>query len=142
LWPASVKALYGTETHLPKLTPNWDKCYLDLTVRPEQFQQHSLPLAAIYHLDERVDDPVAPFVEPVDRARGLMSLVANTYASKLMDKDMRAREFELLTRVLNHVPLRRVVPHADAALIPELCNTILKDFSRGFSRIYADRIYV
>ena len=30
LWPAAVKALYGSETHLPKLTPNWDKCYLDL----------------------------------------------------------------------------------------------------------------
>src|SRR5215203_2307144 len=53
LWPASVKALYGTETHLPKLTPNWDKRYLDLTQRPEQFQQKSLPLAAIYQLSER-----------------------------------------------------------------------------------------
>jgi hypothetical protein len=37
----------------------------------------------------------------------------------------------LLTRVLNNVPLRRVTPHADPARIPELCETILNDFSRG-----------
>ncbi len=125
LWPASVKALYGNETHLPKLTPNWDKCYLDLN---EQFQQQPLTLAAIYLLGERRDDAAAPFVETVDRAEGLMSLVANTYATKLMDRHMRAREFELLTRVLNNVPLRRVTPHADAARIPELCDRILNDF--------------
>jgi hypothetical protein len=57
-----------------------------------------------------------------------MSLVANTYATKLMDKQMRAREFELLTRVLNNVSVRRVTPHTDTARIPELCESILIDF--------------
>lgn len=128
LWPASVKALYGSESHLPKLTPNWDKCYLDLTDWPDQFQQQPLPLAAIYLLHERRDDSDAPFVEPLDRAVGLMSLVANTYATKLMDKDMRAREFELLTRLLKNVPLRRVTPHADPSRINKLCDSILSDF--------------
>jgi hypothetical protein len=124
LWPASVKALYGTETHLPKLTPNWDKCYLDLS---ERFQRQPLPLAAVYLLSERRDDRAAPFVEPLDKSKALMSLVANTYATKLMDKQMRAREFELLTRVLNNVPVRRVTPHSDIAHIPELCTRILSD---------------
>jgi hypothetical protein len=138
LWPASVKALYGSETHLPKLTPNWEKCYLDLTERAEQFQAEPLPLAAIYHLSERREDPAAPFIETLERSEGLISLVANTYASKLMDKQMRAREFELLTRALNNVPLRRVTPHADPARIPELCKAILKDFSHGFTRSDTD----
>ena len=128
LWPASVKALYGSESHLPKLTPNWDKCYLDLK---EQFHSQPLPLAAIYHLGERRHDTTAPFVEILDRSEGLLSLIANTYATKLMDKEMRAREFELLTRVLSNVPLRRVTPHADPARIPELCDCILKDFNHG-----------
>ena len=142
LWPASVKALYGSESRLPKLTPNWDKCYLDLTERPEQFQQQSLPLAAIYLLGERRDDSKAPFVKQIDRAEGLMSLVANTYATKLMDKDMRAREFELLTRLLLHIPLRRVTPHAHPARIPELCESILADFKlgNGYTRMNADRL--
>jgi len=139
LWPASVKALYGTESHLPRLTPNWDKRYLDLTERPEQFQLESLPLAAIYLLGERCNDPRAPFVKSLDRAEALMSLVANTYATKLMDKQMRAREFEVLTRVLRSVPLRRVTPHTDPARIPELSDAILSDFDRhGFSLMNTD----
>ena len=128
LWPASVKALYGTEDHLPKLTPNWDKCYLDLTERPTQFQREPLPLAAIYELSDRSDESRAPFVEPTGQTAGLMSLIANSYATKLMDKQMRARQFDLLTRVLNNVPLRRVTPHKNPARIPELCDRILNDF--------------
>ena len=125
LWPAAVEALYGTETHLPKLTPNWDKRYLDLS---ERFQRQPLPLAAIYQLGDRRDDPAAPFVGPLDKSEALMSLVANTYATKLMDKEMRAHEFELLTRVWNNVPLRRLTPHTNPARIHELCETILIDF--------------
>lgn len=132
LWPASVKALYGSESHLPKLTPNWDKCYLDLS---DNFQKEPLRLAAIYHLSERRHDAVAPFVHTLDRAEGLMSLVANTYATKLMDKQMRAREFELLTRVLNNVPVRRVTPHSEIARIPELCTRILSDFKSVSSAV-------
>lgn len=129
LWPAAVKALYGSETHLPKLTPNWDKCYLDLS---DNFQREPLRLAAIYHLGERRHDAAAPFVQGLDRAEGLMSLVANTYATKLMDKQMRAREFELLTRVVSNIPLRRVTPHSEIAHIPELCTRILSDFKSRF----------
>jgi hypothetical protein len=125
LWPPAVKALYGSETHLPRLTPNWDKCYLDLTQR---FHGESLPLAAIYHLGERHHDSAAPFIETLDRSEGFMTLVANTYATKLMDKQMRAREFELLTRVVGNVPLKRVTPNADPARIAQLCDVILDDF--------------
>jgi len=125
LWPPAVKALYGSETHLPRLTPNWDKCYLDLS---ERFQEEPLPLAAIYHLGERHHDSAAPYLEELDRSEGLMALVANTYATKLMDKQMRAREFELLTRVVGSVAVRRVTPHADPARITHLCNAILNDF--------------
>src|SRR5687768_9479856 len=45
LWPASVKTLYGNESHLPKLTPNWDKRYLDLT---PLFPTTPLSLSVIY----------------------------------------------------------------------------------------------
>src|SRR5215213_1045048 len=132
LWPAAVKALYGSETHLPRLTPNWDKCYLDLN---DNFQREPLRLAAIYHLGERHHDRAAPFIQTLDRADGLMSLVANTYATKLMDKHMRAREFELLARVLKNVPVRRVTPHSDVEHIPELCTRILTDFESVLSAI-------
>ncbi|HEV2837420.1 MAG TPA: hypothetical protein VGW58_19015 [Pyrinomonadaceae bacterium] len=125
LWPASVASLYGSHSALPPLTPNWDKCYLDLTEQTGRFDNTPRTLAAIYLLGERSDDPQAPFVETVDRADGLMSLIANTYGTKLMDKRMRGREFELLGRVVANVPIRRVTPHNDPARLSELCDQIL-----------------
>jgi hypothetical protein len=95
----------------------------------KRFETTPRQLAALYLLGDRRDDLEAPFVEPLERAEGLMSLVANTYATKLMDKHMRAREFDLLSRVLSRVPLRRVTPHSDPACLSNLCDRILSDFN-------------
>ncbi len=127
LWPSSVAALYGAAASLPRLTPTWDKCYLDLTQEKYEFQQQPLPLSAIYLLDERADDP-APAVCELAPTERLMSLVANTYATYLMDKTMRAREFAFLNRVVETVPIRRVIPHSDPARIGDLCQTIIESF--------------
>lgn len=127
LWPSSVEALYGTAATLPRLTPTWDKCYLDLTQEKYEFQQQPLPLAAIYLLGEREEDR-APHVSEIAPTERLMSLVANTYATYLMDKTMRAREFEILGRVLQSVPIKRITPHSDPARIGALCQTIIEDF--------------
>lgn len=126
LWPASVKSLYGCESHLPTLTPNWDKRYLDLT---QHFPTKPVPLSAIYVFGERRDEPDAPFVQPVDRTDALLSLIANTYTNYLIDKRMRARQFDLLTRVLANVPVRRVNPHSDPRRLEQLCDCILGDFA-------------
>lgn len=130
LWPASAATLYGSQSALPPLTPNWDKCYLDLTQQSGQFMNEPRRLEAIYLLAERSEDPRAPFVEPLDHPEGLISLIANTYGTKLLDKQMRAREFELLSRILAHVPLRRVTPHTDAGQLAALCDRIVSDFER------------
>jgi hypothetical protein len=140
LWPASVEALYGAPDRLPKLTPTWDKCYLDLTQARYEFQHEPLPPAAIYVLAERSDDPAAPFIEDLTPAEALISLIANTYATYLMDKKMRAREFEILQRVLNSVPVKRVTPHSDPARIGELCQTVLESFALINSGMPASRI--
>jgi hypothetical protein len=113
---------------LPRLTPTWNKYYLDLTRNGHRFQQEPLPLAAIYILDERRDDPRAPWVEAALAGQGLIALVANTYATRLMDKTMRAQEFELLGRLMASVALRRVTPHANPAYLSKLCDVILDDF--------------
>ena len=130
LWPASVAALYGSRSALPPLTPNWDKCYLDLTRPGARFENEPRALGAIYLLNGRSDEPHAPFVEPIDTAAGMMSLIANTYGTKLLDRHMRAREFELLSRLLAHVPLRRVTPHTNANRLRSLCNLLLADLER------------
>jgi hypothetical protein len=127
LWPESVRMLYGAEDALPPLTPNWNKRYLDLTLNGFNFQKQPLPLAAVYVLDRRSDDPAAPFVESLPSQAGLITLVANTYANYLLDREMRAREFELLGRLVNNLPLRKLTPHSDPARAPELCRFILDD---------------
>jgi hypothetical protein len=126
LWPESVEALYGPND-LPKLTPNWEKRYLDLTQERYDFQTHPLPLSAIYLLGERSDDKDAPLIRELTKTEAMISLVANTYTTYLMDKQMRAREFELLSRMLKTIPVREIVPHTSATKIPELCRLITGD---------------
>jgi hypothetical protein len=87
-------------------------------------------LGAIYLLDKRSDDARAPFVQPLDASEAMISLIANTYGTKLLDKHMRAREFELLSRVVAHVPLRRVTPHTDPDRLANLCHLLLDDFEQ------------
>jgi len=128
LWPSSVGSLYGSLDALPRLTPTWDKRYLDLTANGYQFEQQPLPLAAIYMLTARSTDPRAPFVETEPARSVLVSLVANGYVNYLLDQQMRAREFALLSRITAQVPIRRLTPHADAAKLQRLCEVVLADF--------------
>ena len=127
LWPESVSALYGAADRLPLLTPTWEKRYLDLTAEGYSFQREPLPLAGIYWLGERRDDASAPSVEPTPASAGMVALVGNSYGNYMLDREMRSREFEVLTRLLTHIPLRRVMPHADIKRLPELCRLILED---------------
>jgi hypothetical protein len=128
LWPASVKALYGSENELPRLTPTWDKCYLDLTQDRYGFRNELTPLGAIYLLGERSAGPEFPSLQDMSDQETMISLIANTYATYLLDKSMRAREFTFLSRLIKKVPIRMLAPHADAAQIPALCQLIIDDF--------------
>jgi hypothetical protein len=128
LWPESVKAIYGSADALPRLTRTWEKRYLDLTEASYRFKPEPLPLAAVYVLSERSHDPAAPSVKAIPLQTGLMALVANTCANHLLDRAMRAQEFASLGRLVTHVPLRRVTPHANLTRLSRLCDTILDDF--------------
>jgi hypothetical protein len=129
LWPESVRALSTAASPLPPLTlpEEGKRLHLDLTRSGYQFQRDPLPLAAVYLLDERRDDPLAPRVEVVATRDGLMALVGNTYASSLLDKGLRAREFALLSRLIARVPLRRISAHCDPARLSKLCDVIRDD---------------
>jgi hypothetical protein len=68
-------------------------------------------------------------VEPVRPQEGLLSLVADTFANRILDREMRGREFEVLGRLVTNVPVRRVFPNSDASRIRELCRVIREDFT-------------
>jgi hypothetical protein len=131
LWNNSVRALYGEAESLPRLVPThptWDKRYLDLNQSGYKFQSESLPLAAIYYLQERSDDPACPQISPMTIPEQLITLVSNTYANYLLDKSLRAGEFEFLSRVVTQIPVRQIVPHSEIARLPELVDAIISDF--------------
>ena len=127
LWPESADLLYGIEDALPRLTPTWDKRYMDLNDNGYRFQASPLPLAAIYVLGKRSIESSAPRIESVCGSDAMVSLTGNTYVNYLMDKTARGREFEMLTRIIGSIPIRRVIPHAVHSRLSQLCNTIIED---------------
>jgi hypothetical protein len=138
LWPESVEVLSGLTDALPcpSLPPGGSRYHLDLTQNGYHFERRALPLAAIYALDERRADD-GPYVEAVPPGGSLMRLVANAYASKLLDRAGRAREFESLGRLAGRVPLRRVRPRADPGDLTNLCDAIRTDFEQMFFSEFA-----
>ncbi len=128
LWPDSVKMLYGSSEALPRFSAGWEKRRLSLNGNGANFEKNVLPLSAIYLLGDRRPDP-APYVEVMRSQAALLSLVADSYANKILDREMRAREFDTLSRLAGTVPVRRVFPHCDAARLRDLCRIIENDFA-------------
>lgn len=126
LWPESVNILYGPEKTLPSFSPHLDKRQLFLTKNRLRFAAEPQPLGAIFLLGERSADTAAPFVENLSPREKLVSLVANSYATRLLDldKELRAREFEFLGRLLSAIPVWRLQPHEDGSRIDRLCDLI------------------
>ena len=130
LWPDSVRALLGSEDALPRITPTWGKHYLALDQNGRRFQSKQLPLGAVYFLGERDPDLTAPQIEEVAAGEALMTLVANTYVNYLLDRDMRHREFDLLSRLVAGVPVRRLRPLDDSSGVLAMCDAIAGDARR------------
>ncbi len=127
LWPASVQVLRGSADALPRLTPNWEKCYLALH-EVGRFQSEPMPLGAIYLLGERSRNNHSPQFAALPAGEAVIALVANTYMNYLLDKERRASEFDLLGRLLMRVPARQVTPQNKGASLPNLCRSIVEDF--------------
>ena len=129
LWPQSARSLFGSWDALPRIAPNWEKRHLDLDAHGFRFQHAPLPLAAIYFLGDRgAGESVR--MEPVSAARALIDLVSDSHATEYVDKPQRAEEFDVLARLLEQVPCRRVTPCEELARVPELCAAIATDFER------------
>jgi hypothetical protein len=127
LWPSSSEALFGSPDALPRLTPTWEKRYLELGTAGHRFHGAVTPLLAIYLLGERSDDPLAPRLAPLVAREAVMSLVANTYGNETLDGPMRRAELPALTRLAGAVPLRRVTPHTNATRLTRLCEILVED---------------
>jgi hypothetical protein len=124
LWPESVERLFGDRESLPAIVPGWDKRHLDLGEAPFRFQREPLPLAAIYLLD---DSPGPASIAPVPTREAVMSIVADTYATYLLDRDRRAKEFDFIMRLVEAVPVRRLRRGDDLAAAARTCEIVAAD---------------
>jgi hypothetical protein len=127
LWPDSVRALLGAEDALPRITPTWGKYYLPLNQYGCRFESRPLPLGAVYFLGERDPGRTLPVIEELSPGDALVNLVANTYVNYVLDRPMRHREFDLLSRLVAHVPIRRLRPAADPSAILTMCEAVAAD---------------
>jgi hypothetical protein len=124
-----VETLYGSSNALPQFAPSWEKRYLDLNAAEPAQPCEPKQLGAIYMLAERAEEPGRPTVGKVGPRDAMLELLCNTYVNHLVDPEMLSREFALLSRLLQNVPLRVVSPHEDSSRIPQLCQVILDDFA-------------
>jgi hypothetical protein len=127
LWPDSVNHLLGSPQALPLLTPVWEKRYLPLDGVRARFSPEPLPLGLIYLFAPRSGEASAPRVEEMSPREALLTLVQNTYMNWLLDREQRAVEFDALSRLVQQVPVRRIVPHSDPERIAALCELIQAD---------------
>jgi hypothetical protein len=130
LWPDSAVALGGNEGPLPAITPNWEKRYLPLAgggdAGAPSFHGEPAPLAAIYVLEGRGAGAQAVF-RPLKPMDALIALASNTYSWYLLNSAMRAREFDVLRRLVRAVPVCAVSAPDDFAGIGFLCDGILSN---------------
>jgi hypothetical protein len=131
LWPESVESLYGSSEALPRFSRNYEKRCLALDSRALQFERRSLPLKAIYLLGERRSE-TAPQIEAISSQQSILALIANTFATNVLDNAMRAKEFETLGRLIPQVPVRQLFAHKDASRLPDLCRLIRENLE-GFN---------
>jgi hypothetical protein len=134
LWPESVEAIYGSVEALPRFSRNYEKRCLSLEKQNLPFEPRSLPLKAIYVLGERCPDP-APRIERMSAQRSILALVANTFATNVLNSEMRAKEFETLGRLVPCTRIREVFAHTDVGRLPELCRRIREDVDAMHARL-------
>ncbi len=126
LWPESVASLYGSADALPAFAAGYDKRCLSLGRESLAFAKAPARLGCIYILGERTGVP-DPVIEPVPAQQAFVTLVANTYATNMLDSEMRKREFETLGRLMQSVPVRLIHAHPEPSRISALCAAIRED---------------
>jgi hypothetical protein len=129
LWPEPVSTLYGSADAVPRFVSSWDKRRLSEGSHGLKFEERTLPLGAIYVLGER-QEVMASTIAPLSAETAFLTLVANTYATSILDPEMRASEFRVLGRLIESVPTQRLSPVQDLQQLDELCSLIADDFAQ------------
>jgi hypothetical protein len=122
LWDDSVALLMGAPDALPLMAAGWEKRYLDLSAHGGGFSAgQPLPLEAIYVLERSGPSAAEAAWRRLSPRDALIVLVGNTYANVLLDREMRAAEFDVLSRLVTTVPVWRIHAPGSRAALDEFC---------------------
>ena len=125
LWEDSAKLVAGDEHHLPSLTPNWTKRAFPAETMGVGLARDAVPRGWVFLLAARSQAADAPHVVPLDGASTLVDLATLTSTNYLLDPAMRAVEFGHLARLMSHVPVFRLTPHADPSRLDDMLAVVL-----------------
>jgi hypothetical protein len=103
LWADAADAVFGGVSPLPAYSETYAKRYLDLDGSRLPFQRGPLPVGAVFVLDGE-ESPMAPLAP----REAVVALLQHTYGTYLIDMELRAREFDLLARLVAEVPVWRL----------------------------------
>ena len=127
LWADSAESLFGPSNDASMWTDEYSKHVLDLQAAGCPFHDAPVPIEAIYLLGERLAvGASAPSITAVSRPAALVALVRHAYGGCFLDRTMRAREFEVLCRLVEHVPVRELQFGNDLGELVASCEAIAR----------------
>lgn len=127
LLPDSIALLSGRVATSGPLPNPVEKIQVRVDERDDGFQEEALPLAAIYFLAKRSDAASATFVSPISSHEALIALASNSYANRMLDAEMRVREFRTLGDLARSTPVRRLTAPARLPDVNGFYRTICED---------------
>ncbi|MBG9389083.1 hypothetical protein [Caenimonas aquaedulcis] len=126
LWPRSADAIYGPAHALPRIAPASEKRMVDLTAQGNGVPS-DLPLGGAYFLGRRESALASARFGDLDARSAVMAMIADAFASRYLDRELRAREFDLACRLARQMTLRRLTAPDDLSSLPRLCDAIAAD---------------
>jgi hypothetical protein len=126
LWSDSAEALFGEpgDDRAPS------QAYQKRVIDPRNsacVEAMPAPIDAIYLLEERPKPGSAPLaIEPVRPSSALLALVRHTFGGAYLDPAMRAREFDVLCRLVERVPVRELRFADDLGQLVASCRVVAR----------------
>ncbi|HEX8618058.1 MAG TPA: hypothetical protein VF911_10775 [Thermoanaerobaculia bacterium] len=118
LWDDSAAALFGAAEALPRLTPTWEKRYLDASA---SFVDDLVPLHAIVVLEAR---DASTRVRRLHGHEAAMAVLARTSVPAFIDASRRADELAQVAELVSSVPVYAVTPRRELGATAELVDVI------------------
>jgi hypothetical protein len=132
LWSDSAATLLGTPNEEPAQGEEYLKQVLDFRATGRPFQARPLPIGAIYLLGDRLTEcPCRSSIRPLSPSAALVALTRHTYGGCFLDRTMRAREFEVLCRLVERVLVRELRFADDLGKLVESCRALADDWVAG-----------